>query len=149
MVIGGQYSSLSGSSCAPKYGILNNFWSQVFVHFFTINRTFTSLLICTLTTSKDFTGIAKFGFFFAFCMMEEDRTLPAHSMSMRGLSTVVNCTRFKSRTPQNKICSKVNEYTILHSQQLNLLKENILVNSSGFLYQPQYYYDYFSRYWQK
>ena len=118
MVIGGQYSSLSGSSCASKFGMLNNLSSQVFVHsfFHPRSKSFFQFIVIMhrkqieviLTTSKDLTGIAKFGFFFAFCMMEEDRTLPAHSMSMRGLSTVVNCTRFKSRTPQNKICSKAN-----------------------------------------
>ena len=56
-----------------------------------------------LTTSKNLTGIVKFGFFLAFCMTEEDSICPAHSMSIRGWSTEVNWIRFRSRTPQKSI----------------------------------------------
>lgn len=56
------------------------------------------------TTSKNLTGVPKFGFFLQFWITEEARTCPAHSMSIRGLSTVVSCTRFRSLTPQNRTC---------------------------------------------
>ena len=56
---------------------------------------------CLHTTSKDLTGTMKLGFFFAFCIRDEDNTCPAHSMSILGLSTDWNCSRFRSRTPQN------------------------------------------------
>jgi hypothetical protein len=40
------------------------------------------------------------GFFLAFCITDEYRMCPAHSMSTLGLSTVMRCIRFKSRSPQ-------------------------------------------------
>ena len=39
------------------------------------------------TTLKNLTGVRKFGFFLEFWMVTDDSTWPAHSMSMRGLST--------------------------------------------------------------
>ena len=54
------------------------------------------------TTSKYFTGMMKFGFFLADWMRDDDRTCPAHSMSIRGLSTGINCRRFNSLIPQNR-----------------------------------------------
>ena len=53
-----------------------------------------------LTTSKYLTGTRKLGFFLALVMTDDDRTCPAHSMSIRGWSTDVNWIRFRSRTPQ-------------------------------------------------
>ena len=55
-----------------------------------------------LTSSRNFTGVLKLGFFLAFCITDEYRMCPAHSISTLGLSTVIRCTRFKSRRPQNK-----------------------------------------------
>jgi len=58
-----------------------------------------------LTTSKYLTGMTKFGFFFKLCVADELRTCPAHSMSMRGLSTDMSWTRLRSRRPQNSTCT--------------------------------------------
>lgn len=53
-----------------------------------------------LTSSRNLTGVLKLGFFLAFCITDEYRMCPAHSMSTLGLSTVMRCIRFKSRSPQ-------------------------------------------------
>ena len=56
----------------------------------------------SLTSSRNFTGVLKLGFFLAFWITDEYRMCPAHSISTLGLSTVMRCTRFKSRRPQNR-----------------------------------------------
>ena len=58
-----------------------------------------------LTTSKYLTGTTKLGFFLKLCVADELSTCPAHSISMRGLSTDISWTRFTSRSPQNSTCT--------------------------------------------
>ena len=52
--------------------------------------------------SNALTVVEKFGFFLALAMTEDWTMWPAHSMSTRGLSTVIHETRFRSRRPQKR-----------------------------------------------
>lgn len=81
-----------------------------------------------LTTSKCLTGTPKFGFFLQFEMIEDDNMRPAHSMSIRGWSTDCSCTRFKSRTPQNRTWRHGNKVYKQHTT-LSLSYINIHINT--------------------
>ena len=83
-------------------------------------------VITVLTTSKYLTGVMKFGFFLAFATVTDDKTWPAHSTSIRGLSTDWNCRRFSSRMPQKRTCGRKSWTTVtvakLQSDHYNLCR---------------------------
>ena len=63
---------------------------------------FSKLKTQFLPMSKNLTRVVKLGFFLAFIMTEDWMICPAHSISTRGLSTVNQWIRLRSRRPQNK-----------------------------------------------
>ena len=59
--------------------------------------------------SKNFTVLEKFGFLLASTMTELWIMWPPHSTSTLGLSTVRNCTLFRSRRPQKSTSNLANQ----------------------------------------